>query len=301
MTHAHNRGYPRRLMHSVWTRFLTRYWDAASVTTKELRAWFHNAWKQVTAAAQSPGNHGHQTPRPRQENTMLMAPLCHPPTSTPRFEGPQHLQAPSSSMEPVDYLLSAIVEMEEDVKDQPPPSFMAEAAISHSCSHSTVVGCNANPRAGTTRAPFARAPRARAPSRHHQRHKSHTSNPPSPKSHTGSSPTGANTAPGNPPHRRHLPADAYGPAANSLRATTPSNGAMHRPPHLRPHSHPTARPAATPRGTARHSSTTGSSNTGCSHPATGGPPFDNEPTSVISQPVAWPRPSHQLDHQPAPP
>jgi hypothetical protein len=47
MTHAHRRGYSRRLLHSTWTRFLTQYWDAAGVTTKELRRWFHQAWKSI--------------------------------------------------------------------------------------------------------------------------------------------------------------------------------------------------------------------------------------------------------------
>ena len=49
-THAYKRGYSRRLLHSVWTRFLSRYWDAASVSTRELRAWFHTAWQQIVAS-----------------------------------------------------------------------------------------------------------------------------------------------------------------------------------------------------------------------------------------------------------
>ena len=43
-THAINRGYTRQLVHSTWTRFLSRYWDAHSVSLRELRAWFHKAW-----------------------------------------------------------------------------------------------------------------------------------------------------------------------------------------------------------------------------------------------------------------
>ena len=49
-THAHRRGYPRRLLHSTWSRFLIRYWDAASVTVRELRAWFHRVWKEIVSA-----------------------------------------------------------------------------------------------------------------------------------------------------------------------------------------------------------------------------------------------------------
>ena len=46
-THAYRRGYSRRLVHSVWTRFLARYWDAANVSSRELRAWFHRAWREI--------------------------------------------------------------------------------------------------------------------------------------------------------------------------------------------------------------------------------------------------------------
>jgi len=53
-THAHRRGYSRRMVHSTWTRFLWRYWDAAAVTTRELRAWFHDAWRAVTEAERGP-------------------------------------------------------------------------------------------------------------------------------------------------------------------------------------------------------------------------------------------------------
>ena len=47
-THAHRRKYSRHLIHSVWTRFLVTYWDTASVTTKELRRWFHDVWRKIT-------------------------------------------------------------------------------------------------------------------------------------------------------------------------------------------------------------------------------------------------------------
>ena len=129
MTHAHNRSYPRRLMHSVWTRFLTKYWDAASVTTRELREWFHKAWNQVTAAAQGKGTGSRPTGQPRQAAPMPAAPLHQPTSSTSDLGGPHHLQVPPLPMEPVDFLLEAMDEMDEDVQDPPPPSFAAEEAI----------------------------------------------------------------------------------------------------------------------------------------------------------------------------
>ena len=49
-THAFQRGYSRRLVHGVWTKFLLRYWDAAGSPTKELRDWFHRTWKGVVEA-----------------------------------------------------------------------------------------------------------------------------------------------------------------------------------------------------------------------------------------------------------
>ena len=60
-THAHRRGYPRRLLHSTWTRFLVRYWDAASVSVRELRSWFHRVWKEVVATeAKGAKQHTHR-------------------------------------------------------------------------------------------------------------------------------------------------------------------------------------------------------------------------------------------------
>ena len=129
MTHAHNRSYPRRLMHSVWTRFLTRYWDASSVTTKELRAWFHKAWNQVTAAAQGKANGARPANQSRQAIPMPMAPLTPPPPPTSDPADPQHPQVPPSPMEPVDYLIADMDEMDKDVQTPPPPPSVAEAAI----------------------------------------------------------------------------------------------------------------------------------------------------------------------------
>ena len=66
--HAHRRGYSRRLLHSVWTRFLTTYWDAASVSLRELRAWFHRAWKHIIAGtSERHPNSGDSTTIPSTE------------------------------------------------------------------------------------------------------------------------------------------------------------------------------------------------------------------------------------------
>ena len=65
-THAHRRRYPRRLVHSVWTRFLVTYWDAASVTTKELRRWFHEAWNAITTGEGKRSTPRHEKPLDRK-------------------------------------------------------------------------------------------------------------------------------------------------------------------------------------------------------------------------------------------
>jgi hypothetical protein len=48
-THAYRRGYSRRMVNSVWSRYLGRYWCAASVHVTELRRWFHRAWADICA------------------------------------------------------------------------------------------------------------------------------------------------------------------------------------------------------------------------------------------------------------
>jgi hypothetical protein len=73
LTHAHNRHYPRHLLHSVWTRFLVRYWDAASVTTRELRSWFHKAWSQIVAAPRSTVAGGTTSTQVAAQRTLLSA------------------------------------------------------------------------------------------------------------------------------------------------------------------------------------------------------------------------------------
>jgi hypothetical protein len=121
MTHAHNRHYPRRLMHSTWTRFLVKYWDAASVTTKELRSWFHKAWNQVVAAATGFDTKRRQQPASQSPNPPLAPPMARhiPPAAAVST-------MPTTPPEPLDQLLQA---MEED-DCPPPPPHVAEAAIS---------------------------------------------------------------------------------------------------------------------------------------------------------------------------
>jgi len=63
-THAYRRGYSRRLVHSVWTRFLVNRLDAANVSVKELRQWFHRGWKQMVAAES--GRPGAKAPTKRE-------------------------------------------------------------------------------------------------------------------------------------------------------------------------------------------------------------------------------------------
>jgi hypothetical protein len=45
LQHARGRDYPRRLVHSVWTRFLTFRWGVADPSIKELRTWFAKMWQ----------------------------------------------------------------------------------------------------------------------------------------------------------------------------------------------------------------------------------------------------------------
>ena len=51
-THSFARGFKRRMLHSTWTRFLVQYWDASSVSIKELRRWFHMQWKKIVKGHQ---------------------------------------------------------------------------------------------------------------------------------------------------------------------------------------------------------------------------------------------------------
>ena len=45
--HALWRGYPRRLVQSVWSRFLFQRWHSTDIRTKELPVWFPRVWKYL--------------------------------------------------------------------------------------------------------------------------------------------------------------------------------------------------------------------------------------------------------------
>ena len=118
-THAHRRNYPRRLIYSTWTRFLHKYWDAASVTGKELRSWFHKVWKQIVEAEDKTTTH-HQ-PAGASRRAPAPAGRVPPPRAEPSLP-------PSQPPEPYYELLALLSQFEND--DYPPPSGMAaELAI----------------------------------------------------------------------------------------------------------------------------------------------------------------------------
>ena len=112
-THAHRRNYSRRLIHSTWTRFLFKYWDAASVTGKELRAWFNKVWKQIVQA---------------EEHTLKPSITHQPPPSRPLpvlpLVGPRHRAQGDDGFEDLLQLLTP-----EDASPRPPSSTDAEYAI----------------------------------------------------------------------------------------------------------------------------------------------------------------------------
>jgi hypothetical protein len=121
LTHAYNRGYSRRLLHSVWTHFLTRNWDASSVSTRELRAWFHKAWTQIVAAAKEKPDATPNRRPPMPPDLPGPAPPRDPiplqPFRVP--EPPRPSQVPSGTREnPVDLQREAMVKG----PDSPPPS-----------------------------------------------------------------------------------------------------------------------------------------------------------------------------------
>ena len=45
--HALWRGYPRRLVQSVWSRFLFTRWHSTDLRVKELRVWFPKVWSYL--------------------------------------------------------------------------------------------------------------------------------------------------------------------------------------------------------------------------------------------------------------
>ena len=54
--HAMWRGYSRRLVQSVWSRFLFQRWHTSDIRVKELRAWFSKAWKYLQASGKAPAH-----------------------------------------------------------------------------------------------------------------------------------------------------------------------------------------------------------------------------------------------------
>ena len=48
LRHAMWRGYARRLVQSVWSRFLFQRWHSTDVRVKELRVWFAKIWTYLT-------------------------------------------------------------------------------------------------------------------------------------------------------------------------------------------------------------------------------------------------------------
>ena len=131
MTHANNRNYPRRLMHSVWSRFLARYWDASSVTSKELRAWFHRAWNQVIAAGANSSTPQGGGSHPRTPWAMPLPPRR--AADTLQQGSPV---APPQAQGPLEHLLEA---MEEDeAAPLPPSTATAELAVAVAQGQATI-------------------------------------------------------------------------------------------------------------------------------------------------------------------
>ena len=59
------RGYPRRLVQSVWSRFLFQRWHSTDIRVKELRVWFAKIWSFLAKT----GNH--HRPEPTQHTETL--------------------------------------------------------------------------------------------------------------------------------------------------------------------------------------------------------------------------------------
>jgi hypothetical protein len=51
--HAMWRGYPQRLVKSVWSRFLSQRWHSSDIRVKELRAWFPKVWKYISSTGKA--------------------------------------------------------------------------------------------------------------------------------------------------------------------------------------------------------------------------------------------------------
>jgi hypothetical protein len=51
--HSMWRGYPRRLVQSVWSRFLFQRWCSTDIRVKELRVWFSKVWSYLMRSGAS--------------------------------------------------------------------------------------------------------------------------------------------------------------------------------------------------------------------------------------------------------
>ena len=61
------RGYPRRLVQSVWSRFLFQRWHSVDIRVKELRVWFAKIWSFLAR------NGAQKVPNPLKPSLPLSA------------------------------------------------------------------------------------------------------------------------------------------------------------------------------------------------------------------------------------
>ena len=70
LRHAMWRGYARRLVQSVWSRFLFQKWHSADVRVKELRVWFAKIWAYLTKCGEK------KCPEPTRAVPPILADQC---------------------------------------------------------------------------------------------------------------------------------------------------------------------------------------------------------------------------------
>ena len=85
---AFQRGYTKRLVQSVWSRFLFQYWRSGDVRRPALKGWFRYAWKVALSDEKVGGNqklpNHHQLSDPNFMELFGMPPnIRHPPPSPP--------------------------------------------------------------------------------------------------------------------------------------------------------------------------------------------------------------------------
>lgn len=109
-THCINRHYSRRLVQSVWNRFLVKYWDNATVGRRQLRGWFHDIWMELCKAAErskkpahkrahhTPPPAGRPAPQPQQRPSP---PASHLQRKQAAEQQPRGQEVASSSKGPV--------------------------------------------------------------------------------------------------------------------------------------------------------------------------------------------------------